>query len=28
MSGEAAAAYGLIDKVLDRRAEAVVVPAK
>jgi ATP-dependent Clp protease, protease subunit len=28
MSGEAAVAYGLIDKVLDRRAEAVVVPAK
>ncbi len=28
MSGEAAAAYGLIDKVLDRRGEAVNVPAK
>jgi ATP-dependent Clp protease, protease subunit len=28
MSGEAAVAYGLIDKVLDRRADSVVVPAK
>jgi ATP-dependent Clp protease protease subunit len=28
MSGEAAAAYGLIDKVLDRRTESVVLPAK
>ena len=28
MSGEAAVAYGLIDKVLDRRGEAVNVPAK
>jgi ATP-dependent Clp protease, protease subunit len=28
MSGEAAAAYGLIDKVLDRRGDSVVVPAK
>jgi ATP-dependent Clp protease protease subunit len=28
MSGEAATTYGLIDKVLDRRAESVVVPAK
>jgi ATP-dependent Clp protease protease subunit len=28
MSGEAAAAYGLIDKVLDRRGDSVVTPAK
>jgi ATP-dependent Clp protease, protease subunit len=28
MSGEAAAAYGLIDKVLDRRAESAAAPAK
>ena len=28
MSGEAASVYGLIDKVLDRCAETVVVPAK
>jgi ATP-dependent Clp protease, protease subunit len=28
MSGEAAVAYGLIDKVLDRRADSATVPAK